>query len=245
MKLQVTIWGIMMKRIAVVLALFLLAAAGCSSNTEPPADQKNNASGDKESVIAESPDKYVQLFADTSVSGDMLTGITVKLGENSKHFSWTNVTNDGYYPEIIRDDLDQDADQEVVIILTKGYGTGLRDSEVHVLRNDFTELDIQDAVSVVKSSLISSASSKDGKKDYTLTYKDNTINKQYNDEDAGMWFDDVAIGSIVTYRVENQHLLAEVSAQVSPGFFIANVEAEYSVKGSKLVVGNLALNEME
>lgn len=233
-----------MKRIAVVLALFLLTA-GCSSNTEPPADQKNNGSGDRESVIVESSDKYVQLLADTSVSGDMLTGITVKLGENSKQFPWANVTNDGYYPEIIRDNLDQDPDPEIVIILTKGYGTGVRDSEVHVLKNDFTELDIQDPVAVVKGSLNSTASSKDGKKDYTLTYKDSTINKHYNDEDAGMWFDDVAIGNIVTYRVDNHHLLAEVSAQVSPGLFIANVEAAFEVNGSKLEVKSLELNEME
>ncbi|GMK37473.1 hypothetical protein PCCS19_05270 [Paenibacillus sp. CCS19] len=220
-----------MKRIAGLLA-FVIAAAGCSS----PA---------KETVIAESQDKHVQLLADTKVSGDMLSGVTVKIGENSKHFSWSNVTNDSYYPQIIREDLDQDAEPEIVIILTQGYGTGVLDSEVHVLEEDFTEFEVQDPIAVVKEELKSTVSSKDGKKTYTLTYKDNTITKEYKDEDAGMWFDEAAIGNIVTYRVDNQHLIAEVSAQASPGLFVANVEAAFEAKNNKLEVSNLAIKEFE
>ena len=45
---------------------------------------------------------------------------------------WVNVTNKTYAPKIIIEDISGDETPEIVIILTKGYGTGVLDQELHV-----------------------------------------------------------------------------------------------------------------
>ncbi|MEI4770958.1 hypothetical protein WAX74_15150 [Psychrobacillus sp. FJAT-51614] len=48
---------------------------------------------------------------------------------------WMNDTNPTYAPQIIYEDINKDAKKELIIILTKGYGTGVLDQEVYVYRN--------------------------------------------------------------------------------------------------------------
>lgn len=62
----------------------------------------------------------------------------------TKTFNWINVTNPSFYPQISVIDLDSDGENEIVIVLTKATGIGIHNSEVHVLKSDFTELSVSD-----------------------------------------------------------------------------------------------------
>lgn len=54
------------------------------------------------------------------------------------------MTNPSFYPQLSVIDLDADGEDEMVIVLTKATGTGVHDSEVHVLKSDFTEITVSD-----------------------------------------------------------------------------------------------------
>ncbi|NEU32042.1 hypothetical protein GN156_14865 [bacterium LRH843] len=45
---------------------------------------------------------------------------------------WMNVTNPTYAPRINYDYINEDGKKDLIIVLTRGYGTGVLDSEVHV-----------------------------------------------------------------------------------------------------------------
>ncbi|MDW0114815.1 hypothetical protein QT711_16585 [Sporosarcina saromensis] len=64
-----------------------------------------------------------------------------RLGANGsiQHFPfWINVSNESYWPQLIYRDINQDGEKELIIILTKGYGTGIILQDVHVLHNTET-----------------------------------------------------------------------------------------------------------
>ncbi|NIK71601.1 hypothetical protein [Paenibacillus sp. BK720] len=71
--------------------------------------------------------------------------ISVSASYASKSFPWSNVTNPAYYPVIEVADLNEDGDNEIIVVLTKGYGTGDHAQEIHILsENDLKELMIED-----------------------------------------------------------------------------------------------------
>ena len=45
---------------------------------------------------------------------------------------WVNTANPTWSPQIIYEDINNDEKNELIIILTKGYGTGTLEEEVHV-----------------------------------------------------------------------------------------------------------------
>ena len=47
-----------------------------------------------------------------------------------------NVTNPSYAPQIFYENINNDEKKELIIILTKGYGTGVLDQEVKVFHED-------------------------------------------------------------------------------------------------------------
>ncbi|MEK3778722.1 hypothetical protein MHB85_30015 [Paenibacillus sp. FSL K6-4396] len=53
-----------------------------------------------------------------------------------------NVANPSFYPQISVVDLDADGEDEVVVVLIQGTGSGVHDSKVHVLRTDFIEISV-------------------------------------------------------------------------------------------------------
>ncbi|MCO0600446.1 hypothetical protein NGI46_24175 [Peribacillus butanolivorans] len=46
---------------------------------------------------------------------------------------WINDINPSYAPQIYYEDINKDEKKELIIILTKGYGTGVLEEEVYVL----------------------------------------------------------------------------------------------------------------
>jgi hypothetical protein len=63
-----------------------------------------------------------------------------------------NATNPTYAPQIYYEDINKDEKKELIIILTKGYGTGVLDQEVnvfHIEYNPFGEVLVDNPLAVV------------------------------------------------------------------------------------------------
>lgn len=137
-----------------------------------------------------------------------------------------NVTNPTYAPEIISVDLNGDGNNEIAVILTTGYGTGVYASEIH-LRDGETGLNIpvEDALIAIKKQAV-------------------LPNMMLNAESEHS-FEQPVIGSIIRYYVENNILKASAGVQISPGEFIGEFEIEYAHVNGVYVAGEAIFSKFE
>jgi uncharacterized protein (UPF0248 family) len=87
-----------------------------------------------EKLVAEIPNSKIKLyFVKDDKDFGRYEGFILQINDMNKYFRWEHV-NSNREPELILSDLDNDGKDELVVILTKGYGTGVSDREVHVIR---------------------------------------------------------------------------------------------------------------
>lgn len=92
---------------------------------------------DKKRLVAEIPDSNIKLYYVQHDEGKgMYRGFVLQMNDVKKYFGWENVDNPSRKPKLILSDLDREGKNELVIILNKGYGTGVQDEEVHVIKQE-------------------------------------------------------------------------------------------------------------
>ena len=150
---------------------------------------------------------------------------------------WMNTTNPTWSPEIIYEDISQDGKKELVIILTKGTGTGVLEREVHVFHLQERKLDqmqievpveklVDDPIAIllknVKTELSrNKASVSIGDKKYTIDSKPLGIKPKH-------LFDDIYFGNIINFEIKDNQLIAKIGGQISPaGGYIGDIQIAY------------------
>jgi hypothetical protein len=238
-------WGIAVFSMAICLSVLLFAVlfngegvdwlkAKVQTTVEinQPAEQKTELV-----ILTESKDKRIAILGDiNSADNGMLEGITVRIDNSTRKFDWTNTINPSFYPEVWLANVAGDDKPEVIIGLTHGTGTGVHESEVHVLNLDFSEIKVNDPKKEVEQFIHVNASKKAEKQIYSITVSGKVHLFEYNETDAGIWFDQVAFGNVINFSVQDHTLIAEVSAQVSPGTFTGTVKMIYALKEGVLQV---------
>ncbi|WP_435171805.1 hypothetical protein [Paenibacillus glycanilyticus] len=130
----------MMKQM-MLAAAFVTLLSGCGSNNGEQVQQVRYSIGDQEVMLKGLQD--IKLFGQKEENG-LFKEISVTTLAGSKSFPWSNVTNPAYYPAIEVADLNEDGDNEIIIVLTKGYGTGVNAQELHILKeDDLSELTVE------------------------------------------------------------------------------------------------------
>lgn len=90
---------------------------------------------DESQLIDEIPNANIKLyFVEKDENYALYKEFILQINGVKGFFRWENATNPTYAPELLLSDLDKDGKDELIIILTKGYGTSLRDQEVHVIK---------------------------------------------------------------------------------------------------------------
>ncbi|MDC3416238.1 hypothetical protein [Aquibacillus salsiterrae] len=68
-----------------------------------------------------------------------------------------NVNNPTYYPELSFSDINRDENEEIIVILTTGSGSGVLIQEVHVFHRDgggqIKEIRVEDPVTIAKKNV--------------------------------------------------------------------------------------------
>ncbi len=150
----------------------------------------------------------------------MYEEITIETKDNQKTFQWRNVTNPTYVPIKYIADVNNDNKDEIIIILTTGYGTGVHVQDIHILNlENLTEIFIEDPIEAINSTVTSSIIADGNKVNVEVKWDNQTIEKTYDKSYAGLWFEKVAFGSHVEYEVENNRIVAKVSCAISPAGF--------------------------
>lgn len=145
----------------------------------------------------------------------------------SKPF-WINVTNPTYAPQLYYEDINNDEKKELVIILTKGYGTGVLEQEVNVFHidyNRFGEVLVDNPMAIVNKNIKSSLSQ--SKAEITIGKKYYIINVKKLGLTPETIFDEINLSSIVKYEVINNQLIATLYPQFSPGVFVGSIIITY------------------
>ncbi|GIO99522.1 hypothetical protein J14TS5_46080 [Paenibacillus lautus] len=174
-----------------------------------------------------------------------IRSIHVQYGDTEHTFhDWKNVSNETYYPDVALLPAKNNKEDVLAIILTTGYGTGIRESELKLLTESFREVMSADPVLSVKSKLSYKATAEAGKRIFQFMLDGVTRTFEYKEEDAGFWLDQPALGNIVRYYVEGGTLYASVPIQVSPGEFPVAVRLRYEYDGTAFLVSEVLFEEM-
>ncbi|MFJ8459536.1 hypothetical protein ACIQ57_10440 [Lysinibacillus xylanilyticus] len=153
---------------------------------------------------------------------------------------WINTTSPTWSPQIIYEDINKDGKNELIIILTKGYGTGILEREVHVfhlqnqlLSKKFVEVPVEvlvdDPIAIVlknvKTELLpNKANISIGDKKYTIDIKSLGIKPEH-------LFADIYFGNIINFEIKDNQLIAKIGVQISPaGGYIGNIRITYMFK---------------
>jgi len=217
----------MMWKIGFALMLVLIIS-GCGTieneETQTPAAVSFSDSSKLELISLDG----ISVFGD-KVSNDLYTEIIVKNDMNEKKISWSNVTNETYYPELMIDDINNDHKEELIIILTKAYGTGFNQQEVHILNKDnLSEFAIEDAEKYVKNNKKSSIDHVDGKVKVTLNIGEESFEKSYDESMVEQWNEEIGFGNIINYEVIDHKLIATLAGSISPVEYALSVKLTYS-----------------
>jgi hypothetical protein len=90
----------------------------------------------------------IYLTAESMPKGDLLEGITVTSGDRSRQFDWATVANPTYSPRLYAANLNTDANDEIIVILSKGTGTGVLEEDIHVLDAMLNEILVEDGAHI-------------------------------------------------------------------------------------------------
>lgn len=199
------------------------------------------ASAWKMAVKSETAELWVK---DARNGGVFSGGVKIILPSGQRAFPWVAETGGSHPPQLAAADVDKDGRNETAVILTTGYGTGILQQELHVLRSDLSEVPADNPVRTVQQAVQSAVAVKDGKAAVSMSLGGESYSFVYEEKDAGDWFDEVAFGAWTTYQAENGTIGFRVSAAVSPGTFLGDVTGELEYRDGRLTPGPLRFERM-
>jgi hypothetical protein len=155
-----------------------------------------------------------------------------------------NVTNPMYAPEIVSVDLNGDGNNEIAVILTTGYGTGVYVSEIHLREEDSGfNIPVENALFAFKKQWTGSISSKGI--EMNINGQQTVLPNTMLSEDRDNWFNKPEIGTIIRYYIEDKTLKASAAVQISPGEFIGELEIKYSYINGVYAAGDATFSQGE
>ncbi|WP_235822846.1 hypothetical protein [Cytobacillus massiliigabonensis] len=143
---------------------------------------------------------------------------------------WISETNPTYAPQIIYKDINKDQNPELLIILTKGYGTGLLWEDVYVFetmnnRFNLSEEIVDNPLAIIHKNVKTKINAE--KAEVIVGDKKCTVDITPLEIKLENIFDDISFGSIIDYEVRNNQLTVSVAGQISPASFAGSIIIVY------------------
>ncbi|MDH5164448.1 hypothetical protein [Heyndrickxia oleronia] len=146
---------------------------------------------------------------------------------------WISAINPTYAPQIIYKDINKDQEKELIIILTKGYGTGVLWQDVYVFNTMDNRLDVNEVIVDNPLAIIH----KKVKTKLTVQKAEINVNDKKCIVDITALkikpenlFNDIGFGSIIDYEVRDNQLIVSIAGQISPASFIGSVVIVYEYR---------------
>jgi len=141
---------------------------------------------------------------------------------------WINVTNPTYAPQIFYQDINEDAKKELIITLTKGYGSGVRDEEVYVYSytNGLIDVIVDNPLAIINKNVKTKLTPKKAE----ITLGDKVFIVDTKSIESTHLFEDIGFGSVIDYEVINKNLMVRVSVQITPAMFVGDIVITYEYR---------------
>lgn len=134
---------------------------------------------------------------------------------------WINVTNPAYPPNLFYEELNNDRDKELIVILTTGYGTGIKEEEIYVYRynNGVTEVLVDNPLAIIHKNVKTNLTTEKAE----IILGDKVFTVDTKSIKPSHLFEDIYFGNIIDYEVMNKKLMVSVSGQITPAMFIGDM----------------------
>jgi Copper amine oxidase N-terminal domain len=183
---------------------------------------------DKELILAaKSQDQKIALYG--SDKNGEYENFKLQANGISKKMNWTSTANPTYAPQIDLQDVNGDTRKEIIVILTKGYGTGIMITEPHILDAEtLEEYYIEDLTPI----LLKNVKSEIGESGVSIKVqgKETIVPSDQIEANKDNWFDSVSFKNSYTYELVNGKLQAQLAAQASPTDFIGELVVTFVYK---------------
>ena len=205
--------------------------------------------------IAKSDNGDIILYATKMNVNDIYTDFKIDFkGIIYSRPFWINTTNPTWFPEIISEDINQDGTKELIIMLTRGTGTGIIEREVHVFNiqnqqlgklhyEGLVEVLVDDPIAIVLKNVKTDISSNKatviiGDKKYTIDIKSLGIQPE-------VLFSDIYFGNIINFEIIDNQLVAKVGGIISPSGYIGSNQITYMFKDKMYQAKSIEFNPNE
>jgi len=141
---------------------------------------------------------------------------------------WLNVTNPTYAPKLFYEDINKDGTKELIITLTKGYGSGVRDEEVYVYSytNGLIDVIVDNPLAIINKNVKTKLTPKKAE----ITLGDKVFIVDTKSIESTHLFEDIVFGSVIDYEVINKNLMVRVSVQITPTMFVGDIVITYEYR---------------
>ncbi|MEB2301957.1 hypothetical protein LAV72_20315 [Lysinibacillus xylanilyticus] len=168
---------------------------------------------------------------------------------------WINTTSPTRSPQIVYEDINKDGKNELIIILTRGTGTGILEREAHVfhIQNQLlskklvevpVEVLVDDPIAIVLKNVKTELSPNKanisiGDNKYTIDIKALDIKPEH-------LFADIYFGNTINFGIKGHELIAKIGGQISSvGGSIGDIQIIYMFKDKMYQAKSIEFNQNE
>lgn len=189
--------------------------------------KSNSATNEGYELVTKLPNENIELYA-KKMNGLYREFKLDFKGDTYFRPFWINVTNPTYAPKLFYEDINKDGTKELIITLTKGYGTGVLDEEVYVYKNKNGLFDIivDNPLAIINKNVKTKLTTE--KAEIILGDKVTII--ETKSIEPSHLFEDISFGNIIDYEVINKNLMVRVSGQISPAMFVGDIIITYEYR---------------
>lgn len=161
---------------------------------------------------------------------------------------WYNVGNLSYAPQILLEDLNQDGKDELLVILTTGYGTGLKREEAHIFDSEtFEEIPLEDWQTYALKHVVPGSITKEGASilidHHDMVVPHSIPEEEFESESTHWWYDRPAYGQVNRYVVREGTLYAVLPLWFSPAHSAGQLEIRFTYENGFFQGGSISYSE--
>lgn len=192
--------------------------------------------------IASIPEEGIYLYA-LNKKDTMYKGLILSIKGIKKVFDWETISLIEDLPELNYLDLNGDNSKELVIMLSKGRGTGSIHKTIHIINpKDFTEHKIEDPLAIIKDKVETKIIS-EKKVEIKINNKISHVNlDDIPYEVSGIYpkkIDKIIYKNYINYEIIDGKLRANIGVEGDDLKYIGHIIIEYSFENGEFKANNL------
>ncbi|MFJ7755920.1 hypothetical protein ACQKGI_22025 [Peribacillus muralis] len=178
-------------------------------------------------VVTKLPNENIVLYA-KKMNGSYRDFKLDFKGETYIRPFWISDTNPTYPPKLLYEDINKDGTKELIMTLTKGYGSGALNEEVYVYRykNGLIDVIVDNPLAIIYKNVKTKLTTE--KAEIILGDKVSIVDTK--SIEPSHLFEDIGFGSIIDYEVINNNLMVRVSGQITPAMFAGDIIITYEYR---------------